>query len=69
MPGAIVLERRAAEELALAAVVGATPSPWLAVHTQLSKTVMAFKVRLQPGECLLQVGDRYLAGNSGVCRA
>jgi hypothetical protein len=46
---AVVLERRAAQELAIAATVGNVASPWLAVHTQMARTVMQLTVRLRIG--------------------
>jgi hypothetical protein len=46
---AVVLERRAAEELAAGAVVGSTPSPWLAVHAQMVKAIAQLSVRLRIG--------------------
>ena len=46
---AVVLERRAAEELAVAATAGKVPSPWLAVHTQMARTVMQLTIRLRIG--------------------
>ena len=46
---AVVLERRAAEELAIAATVGEVPSPWLAVHTQMVRTLLQLTVRLRIG--------------------
>ncbi len=42
-------ERRAAQELAIAATVGNVASPWLAVHTQMARTVMQLTVRLRIG--------------------
>jgi phage terminase small subunit len=46
---AVALERRAAEELAAAATVGGVASPWLAVHSQMARTVMQLSVRLRIG--------------------
>jgi phage terminase small subunit len=46
---AVALERRAAEELAVAATVGSVPSPWLAVHSAMARTVMQLSVRLRIG--------------------
>ena len=46
---AIVLERRAAEELAAGAVVGSAVSPWLAVHGQMVRALAQLSVRLRIG--------------------
>src|SRR5262245_41405083 len=47
---AAALERRASEELAVAAVAHGTPSPWLEVHASAvrSMTALAVKLRLSP---------------------
>ena len=46
---AIVLERRAAEELAAGAVAGNQPSPWLAIHGQMVRALSQLSVRLRIG--------------------
>jgi phage terminase small subunit len=46
---ACALERRASEELAVAATVGATPSPWLAVHASAVRTLALLSTRLRIG--------------------
>ena len=47
---AAALERRAAEELQIGAVVGSMPSPWLAVHASAvrSMATLATKLRIGP---------------------
>jgi hypothetical protein len=46
---AAVLERQAAERLAVAIAAGDAPRPWLAVHTQVSRTLLNLTVRLRIG--------------------
>lgn len=46
---AAALERRAAEELAAGATVGAMPSPWLAVHASAIRSLERLSVRLRLG--------------------
>jgi phage terminase small subunit len=46
---AAALERRSAEELAAGAVVGGSPSPWLAVHASAVRSLSTLTVRLRLG--------------------
>jgi hypothetical protein len=48
-PRAVVLERRAAEELAAATAAGNVPTPWLGVYASVSKTLMNLTVGLSIG--------------------
>jgi hypothetical protein len=46
---AAALERRAAEELQVSAVVGGQPSPWLAVCTSATLSMLRLSVKLRIG--------------------
>ena len=43
------MAKRASEELAVSAVVGSMPSPWLAVHNSAVHALAALSVRLRLG--------------------
>ena len=61
---AVALERRAAEELRACAVVSDRVSPWLAVHTQMARTMMQLSVRLRLGPRSREPNNRRRAAKS-----
>jgi hypothetical protein len=46
---AVVLERRASEQLVAVVSAGKVPSPWLAIYGTAAKTTMALSARLRLG--------------------
>jgi hypothetical protein len=46
---AVVLERRASEQLVAVVSAGKVPSPWLAIYGAAAKTTMALSARLRLG--------------------